>query len=78
MNIYALMRVHTTLNFIMFDLYNEETRTNFEIKLCVSGKRCINSNVLKEKLNEFVCRKETLDNWLKALEIIDMLFYKEW
>ena len=77
MNNYALMRAHTTLNFIMFDLYNEETHTNFEIKLCVSSKRCINTNVLKEKLNEYVCKKAPLDDWLKVLEIIDMLFYKE-
>lgn len=71
------MRACTTLDFIMFDLYNEETCTNFEIKLCVSIKRCINTNVLKEKIGGYVGKKSPLDDWLKVLEIIDMLFYKE-
>lgn len=77
-NIYTLMRANVTVNFILFDLYNEKTHTNFEVKLCISSKRCINTNVLKEKINGFVCRKETLDDWLKVFEIIDMLFYKEY
>lgn len=66
MNSYGLMRAHTTLNFIMFDLYNEETHTNFEIKLCVSSKRCINTNVLKEKINEYVCKKSTFRRVVKS------------
>ena len=71
------MRAYVTVNFIVFDLYNEETHTNFEVKLCVSSKRCININVLKEKINGYVCQKAHIEGWLKILEIIDNLYYKE-
>ena len=76
-DIYKLMRVNVTNNFILFDLYNEKTHTNFEVKLCISSKRCVNTNVLKEKINGYLCQKAYIEGWLKILEIIDMLFYKE-
>lgn len=77
MNVYKLMRAQVTVNFIFLDLYNEDTHTNFEVKLCVSSKRCVNTNVLKEKMTEYVFQKAYLEGWLKILEIIDNLYYKE-
>lgn len=77
MNKYKLMRINITTNFVLFDLYNDTTHTNFELKLCTAIKRCRNIIQLREITNGYVGKIEYLDKWVDRLELVDLLFYVE-
>ncbi len=77
MNKYKLMRINITTNFVLFDLYNDTTHTNFELKLCIASKRCRNIIQLRLITEGYVGKIDYLEEWINRLELIDLLFYVE-